>query len=342
MSQNILGAFHVWFGERISMLERASKYIEYSNMLENEENINNFLNVFAANSPEFDLIQLQSENEDIWAGGHKIPRGNSTTIREGLLWYAETKMLKKPTVNFMPKHYVLGQETLNFCVPNFYNGEFKAVLCGIVKINAIFEKMKNFKIPSNSYIFIAKNDGKILTPFSNEKLKTQIQTKLNDMFLKDSVKNELNIGSNFIAISEIEYLSWFIGAGTDNKQEANALLGDMAKSAFSLLGGFLLLTLFINLLHNIAYKKINKRKEEYELILAHKARMSEIGELISGINHQFIQPVNSLKLINSTLISLKNDNKLSYEKLQAMLENQNRSISLLSDTIEIFIKQVKI
>ncbi|WP_336610316.1 hypothetical protein [Campylobacter sp. 7477a] len=51
-----------------------------------------------------------------------------------------------------------------------------------------------------------------------------------------------------------------------------------------LLCGFLALSLLANFLHNFMYNKINARKKEYEILLMHKAKMSEIGELLSGIN----------------------------------------------------------
>ena len=60
-----------------------------------------------------------------------------------------------------------------------------------------------------------------------------------------------------------------------------------------------------NSLHNFMYNKIKKVQDEYETLLAHRAKMSETGELISGISHQFIQPVNSLKLMLSSAIMLK-------------------------------------
>ena len=60
------------------------------------------------------------------------------------------------------------------------------------------------------------------------------------------------------------------------------------------------------------------------------------GELISGINHQFIQPVNSLKLMLSSAIMLKKEGKLSDEELINLLEKGQSSVKLLSSTIEIF------
>ena len=64
--------------------------------------------------------------------------------------------------------------------------------------------------------------------------------------------------------------------------------------------------------------------------------MSEAGELISGINHQFIQPVNSLNLMISSLLMLQKDGKLDAATLESMLQKGQAATELLSDTIEIF------
>ncbi|WP_228026740.1 PDC sensor domain-containing protein [Campylobacter californiensis] len=236
----------------------------------------------------------------------------------------------------MPKHAILEQETLNFCVPNFYEGEFNAVLCGVVKLQSLFEKIKNFKLSPNSYSFVITNGGEILTPMKDNSLKPQIQENFKELYLNKNNTKILNIGSNFISFSEIKYLNWFVGAGVDNEKEIDNLLNDISKNAALLLCGFLVLSLLANFLHNFMYNKINARKKEYEILLMHKAKMSEIGELLSGINHQFIQPVNSLRLITTTINALKKDGHLSDEKLEVMLKNQEKSIMLLGDTIEIF------
>ena len=77
-------------------------------------------------------------------------------------------------------------------------------------------------------------------------------------------------------------------------------------------------------------------EKELAALLKHKARMSEAGELISGINHQFIQPVNSLNLMISSLLMLQKDGKLDAATLENMLQKGQAATVLLSDTIEIF------
>lgn len=336
-SENIVEIFQIWLDERINSLVKASKFMQNADILDDEKGIKKFTEAFLGDAQEFDLIQLLKENREIYINGENIPKSDEVkNSRLSLFWYVETKNSNKPTVNFMPKHAILEQETLNLCVPNYQDGKFAAVLCGVVKLKSIFEKISNFKLPPNSYSFIVTHSGEILTKMKDEKLKEQIQEKFKEMFLKDEDIKSIVLDSNFISIAEIPSLNWFIGAGTDNAKETKELLEATTKNALALLFAFIALAFVANSLHNFMYAKIKKRQDEYEAILAHKAKMSEAGELISGINHQFIQPVNSLNLMISTLLMLKKDGNLDKETLQNMLEKGQKSISLLSDTIEIF------
>ncbi|MDO5046391.1 ATP-binding protein [Campylobacter sp.] len=336
-SNNIVEIFQFWLDERINSLVKASKYIENANILQSEEKIKKFTEIFLEDSNEFDLIQLLKEDSQIYINGEKIVRSKEEQkTRFDLIWYMDTKFEGKPTVNFMPKHAILNEGTLNLCVPNYKDGKFQAVLCGIVKVQNIFEKIGNFKLPPNSYSFIVTHGGEILTQMQDKELKERIESRFKEIFLTDEDISSIVLDSNFISIAEIPSLNWFIGAGTDNAKETKELLEATTKNALVLLFAFVALAFVANSLHSFMYKKVKKKRDEYEMILAHKARMSEAGELISGINHQFIQPVNSLNLMISAILMLKKEGRLDWNMLQNMLEKGQKSISLLSDTIEIF------
>ncbi|WP_170018807.1 cache domain-containing protein [Campylobacter sp. RM16190] len=336
-SENIVQIFQIWLDERINSLVKASKLIQNADILDDEERIKKFTQAFLGDLGEFDLVQLLKEDGEIYINGEKFPKSpKEINSRLSLIWYLETKNSNKPTVNFMPEHTILEQETLNLCVPNYKNGKFAAVLCGVVKVKSIFDNISNFKLPPNSYSFIVTHSGEILTKMKDEKFKTQIEDKFQELFLKDEDISSIVVDSNFISIAEIPSLNWFIGAGTDNAKETKELLGATTKNALTLLFAFIALAFIANSLHNFMYAKIKKRQDEYEAILAHKAKMSEAGELISGINHQFIQPVNSLNLAISTLLMLKREGNLDEQMLQNILEKGQKSILLLSNTIDIF------
>ncbi|WP_338084665.1 sensor histidine kinase [Campylobacter anatolicus] len=339
ISKNIVQSFSIWVDERINSLQRASKFIENGEMVGDDNEIKKFIKIFSQNAKEFDAVQLMYDDGKIFINGEYITSvKDDVTKRHNLIWYAETKDSGKPTINFMPRHSLLDEPTLNLCVPTYKgrSGQIVAVLCGIVKAKSIFDNIKNFKLPPNAYSFLITHSGEMLTPMSNEKLKNDIERSFKEMFLTGDPQGDLVLGTNFISLEEIPSLNWFIGAGADNEMEINELLNVVSKNAFVLFLAFIILVAVSNFLHSFMYNTMNKRKKEYEIILSHKARVGEIGELISGINHQFIQPVNSLKLMISSLQMLQNENKLDNDTLKSMLNNGSRSVALLSKTIDIF------
>ncbi|PSM53115.1 Cache sensor-containing two-component system histidine kinase [Campylobacter blaseri] len=334
-SQNIVEMFQFWIDEKILSLISASKLIENEDILEDDGKIKKFMRTFLDASTNFDLVQLLTEDGKVYINGNPY-HDKSPEANFNLIWYLDTKATKKPTVNFMPNHKILKEETLNLCVPSYRNKEFVAVFCGVVKVKSIFDKVSDFKLLPNSYSFIVTHSGEVLTQMKDEKLKNKIQKKFKEIFLIDEDITSMTIGSNYISIAEIPSLSWFIGAGTDDTKELDKFFKNVAKDGFILLFLFILLAFMANLMHNLMYKRVKKRKDEYEILLTHRTKMAEAGELISGINHQFIQPVNSLNLMISTLLMLKKENRLSEDMLENMLEKGEKSISLLSSTIEIF------
>ncbi|AQW82510.1 sensor histidine kinase [Campylobacter pinnipediorum] len=336
-SQNIVEVFHFWLNERISLLSSASKFIEASNVLQDEEKIKKFTKIFLKGSASgFDLIQILNKDGELYINGEKIINEYERKTRLNLIWYLDTKENLKPTVNFMPTHTILKEKTLNICVPNYKNNKFEATICGVVRLESLFKNINNFKLQPNSYSFIVTHSGEILTKINDLNLKNKIQNKFKSIFLIDEDITSLQVDSNFISISEIPSLNWYIGAGTNNKEEINKLLSTITKNAILVLFAFILLAALANFLHNLMYEKIKKSKDEYELLLSHKAKMSEAGELITGINHQFIQPVNSLNLMISTLLMLKKEGNLEDGVLESMLSKGQKSIVLLNNTIEIF------
>lgn len=92
----------------------------------------------------------------------------------------------------------------------------------------------------------------------------------------------------------------------------------------------------LNLIYGFLIRKNSKKTEEMELILARKSRLNEIGSLVTGINHQLKQPLNSLNLAisNSELLLQKN-----YTDIEMLLKNMSickNQINLMNKTINIF------
>ncbi|WP_228026739.1 hypothetical protein [Campylobacter californiensis] len=86
--ENIIDTFQAWFDERINSLIRVSEFVESSNLLSDSNKTNEFLKIFAKNSKEFDVVQLQAKSGDIWVDGKMLPSYDRQAIRADLIWYA--------------------------------------------------------------------------------------------------------------------------------------------------------------------------------------------------------------------------------------------------------------
>ena len=335
-TQNILKIFSSWLDERTRSLQNLSDILQIADATDDEAKLGQILAEFRKNSDAYDAVQFLKENGEIFVNGKKIARSNAENFdRKELIWYVETKNELKPTINYMPRHVILGEPTINVCVPSFTAQKFAGALCGVVRLSKIFQNIRNFDLPEGGYAFIVTHGGEILTPLS-EPLKTKIQSKFQELLLQaDDIKG-FKIGGDFVSIAQIPTLNWFVGAGADDSNEQEGLLRIFRFNGALLLFSFAALVIIANFLHNLMYRRAKAKSDEYEILLAHRAKMSEAGELIGGISHQFIQPVNSLNLMISTLRALQEEGNLSKEDLREILKSGENSVKLLSDTIEIF------
>lgn len=330
---SIVNIFNSWIKERTQVLSVMADIIKDGD----DEWIEQVTKTLFERSSEFDAVQFLTEDNKIFLNGKRI---NRDAVRKyslsSLVWYQETKLANAPTVNFITHHVVLKHPTINICVPSHSNGKFSGVLCGIVRLSNIFANIENLKLAPNVYTFLITHSGEILTPMPNEQLKSHLQTRFREMFLNGENARGIEIDSKFISLSGIPSLNWFVGASADDEQDTIELLGAAQSSALMLFLSFILLVLVANSLHNMLYQRVKVQNDEYEILLTHKNRMSETGELVAGINHQFIQPVNSLNLMISSLLMLEREGKLDGETLREILKGGEGSVKMLKDTIDVF------
>ncbi|CAD7288626.1 hypothetical protein LMG8286_01412 [Campylobacter suis] len=337
-AQNIVKSFDAWINERTNALSVISKIIENSYLLDDENELNSILKTMLVVSKNFDMVQILKNDGEIYVNGERykdesvVPKSERTN----LLWYIQTIQTNAPTINYMPNHTILKVPTLNICVPNHKNSDVVAVLCGVVKLEDIFTNIKNFELAQNVYAFLLTHNGEILTKMDNEDTKNKIEYRTKEMFLNQSDVSGFTIDSSFISLSEIPDLNWYIGVGASESRQMSEILAFAQKNSLTLLSAFILLILFANFLHNYMYKRVRDKNREYEILLEHKAKMAETGELIAGINHQFIQPVNSLNIMISSLLMLEQEGNLDKTMLREILRSGEGSVKMLKDTIEIF------
>ena len=64
--------------------------------------------------------------------------------------------------------------------------------------------------------------------------------------------------------------------------------------------------------------------------------MAQIGELISGMNHQLYQPLNSLSLLISSMLSKLNNKTLTEDTMHKNLKMSQEAIIMMTTTIKTF------
>lgn len=217
----------------------------------------------------------------------------------------------------------------------------------VVEIKDIEEKVTKTKF-EGGYAVLVDADKKILvhpdTKLQGKTLSEHIPALqwLEDMsFAKKSGLNEYNQeGKIYITVFDtIDATGWKV-VMTFEKDVAFANANAQTKKLFLLsISFFILSTLLmfaINAFHNFWRHQVEKKNDEYEFILAHRSRMSEIGELISGINHQLHQPLNSLRLLSTSMLSNLKNKTLSDEVLEQNLKMSQYAITLMTTTIGMF------
>ena len=88
-------------------------------------------------------------------------------------------------------------------------------------------------------------------------------------------------------------------------------------------------------LHKIIEKEVQKNKEQ-QLLMFQQNRLAQMGEMIAMISHQWKQPLNSLSVINQTLIIKYMRGKMNDDEIKRFQEKSNIQIEYMSATIDDF------
>lgn len=335
-----------WISERINNLESSVKYLSQDLRFQDENKLKAFADTFLQDNRYFDAIQILIPDRYFYVNTMKFNdyRENPTYIdeRTGIeplktQWFLDTKQQKKTTISGMLVHGYLLEKTLNICTPILYKDNFEGAFCGILKTKSLFDKIEKLSFPQNATYFISNDEGSILTPFKQGHFQEELEKFfLNKIDLNTNEPQKIIIENAVITLSKFQRFNWYIGVVTDKEDILQESRQRVTSHAIWLLLCFILLLIIVNSAHEFLRRRVERKQKEYEFMLAHRSRISEIGELISGINHQLRQPINATALVVSSTLDLSERDLLDKPTLENNLKLCQKSISLMDKTIGIF------
>lgn len=220
-------------------------------------------------------------------------------------------MKEKTTINVMDVHRILNIKSINICSPIHKNRQKVAVFCGVINADEMLKKIIDIKNTNLQYLFLIDTRGDI-SGIDDEKTKDKISSS----FLKNKKTDDFKFTIDNIAFFKIPDINWFVGISIDKEMLTKDSFNVLIKNANFVFIGFFILTIFGNLIYNKMLKKLQIRQKEYEVLLQRQLQFSRSGELVANISHQLKEPLNSISIILSSTIFLKNENKLSDEQLK--------------------------
>jgi signal transduction histidine kinase len=273
-----------------------------------------------------DEVVYKNSDEERWYLGRK--------------WFQDTKNAMKTTMETMDVHGLLFEKTINLCTPIIDNKkEFKGAFCGIIKTGSMTEKIEMLKIPQNYYYFISDKKGNVLIASSNN---DTINKNAREIFSKKLIKNisspqDIHVNNNIVTIDNLIDFNWYIGVGINEDGVSNDAMRKFFKHSAIIFGCFILFVAVINASYAFLYRRSEAKKAEYEKMLQYRSKISEIGELISVINHQIRQPINALALlVNNIINKLSSKEPFDEKELERHLKLSQKDILLINETIDIF------
>jgi len=336
-----------WFSARINHLENSAKYMEINGILDNEQMLIPFINVLINNHQYFDAIHTLVPGEYFYFNTRKSHDYHENPVyihQESQLnpmetqWYLDTKKNMQTTISVMKEHASIKKETMNICTPITHEETFKGVLCGILKTESLFDRINKLSFPQNAYYFIMNSEGKLLEGADNSLLQDDMNEliKQNIDHEKNLIQKKIILKNSVLTLTKLQDFDWYIGVGMSKEDIMQESTRRVTKHAVVLFLCFILLLVIVNSAHTFLRKRIEKKQKAYEYMLAHRSRISEIGKLISGINHQLKQPLNATALVVSNTLDMSERELLDKQTLEENLKLCQKSITLMDKTIGIF------
>ncbi|MDR2342062.1 MAG: sensor histidine kinase [Campylobacteraceae bacterium] len=338
-----------WLSERITNIENSAKFI--NEIYDDEEKFKAFSTTFMRKNRSFDALQLLVPGQYLYVNDIKFEdyvehyttsRGKRRYYKDSseelwylnLKWYKDTKKEMRTTIESMREHGFFGVKTINICTPLERDDEFKGIYCGVIKADSLFNRIKSLQIPKSSYYLIMDKNGEVLANNSAFKLE-----KIKKMFaenLTSDLAGNIRFDNGVITVEKFDDFGWYIVVGINEDDIEDEATKVFLKHAALIFVFFIIFIAVINGSYTFLHSRANTKRIEYEKMLEYGSRMSEVGELVSAINHQLRQPLNSLALIVSSTLKLSSNKTLDKKTLESNLKLSKKSITIMDKTINIF------
>jgi signal transduction histidine kinase len=342
-----------WILERINSLEITVKY--FDEYYDDEAKIQDFLHIYLKGNKNFDAVQLlipdmyfyvNDQKMDDYAEGYTYAYGDKRYYENGdskwyldTKWFSNTKAQLEPTIENMEEHGLFRESTFNICMPVLHEQEFKGVFCGVIKAALLFDKIQALNVPEHIYYFIGE-EGNVLAQGGGTRTTLDYKlAKIREQRLQGGgylTPSDMHIEDDIVAIDKIANFNWYIAVGMDGKEIDGKILQLFFKRALVVFFCFAAFILVINGSYAFLHTRAEAKRREYEKLLAYNSRMSEVGELVSAINHQLRQPLNALSLIISNTLQLLDKAEADKDSIKDNLQLSQRSISIMDKTINIY------
>lgn len=314
-------------GNSISNISPITQRHNIQHILVNNSTILNFSSIYVG----------YSNNITVSSKKWNKPKGYKVSERP---WYKET--IKQNKITITNPYIDVGLKTLvvSICTPLKEKDNIKGVLCGIVELNRIKNEILNIPLPfkgesflidENQHIILHKNSNKLLKHFPCELLAPD------KVKLKNHSTDKYIYYYNYLPIPK-----WYIIAKLNKHEFYKNINKQFLINLFIYLISimlFILITRYFGKKEEEANKKYElqkKLKKEQDTILFQQSKMTELGETIGAISHQWKQPLNSLSILLGNLLQFKKMGKLNDEIFEQNINQALNNTYYLSDTINTF------
>jgi signal transduction histidine kinase len=353
IAKDIQYATQIWMYERISNIENIADIID--RLYTDENRARTVMSAISHSQNEFDAYQLIIPDRYFYVQGTKVEDyREGWTIDGGKKhkfaaneskwyldedWFTHTRSTLATTMQLKERHGLFQQPTINMCTPILDREKFEGVLCGIIKTASLLQNIGEIAIPEGGYYYVIDSAGEILASYGSDEINlTDKGAKFSQNFYSNftTVQN-LRIDNDIITIDKLRDFDWYIAVGLDRDKVKNEdVMQAFFKHTALLLGFFVVFIVIVNGAYAFLHSRSSRRRREYEQILAYNTRMGEVGELVSAINHQLRQPLNSLSLIISGTLDLLRRKEYDIKSVVANLKLSRQPLALMDKTINIF------